>query len=86
MSTYGQTVKIKCPHCGWIRRINTRVVEDESLADVTRGVGEVIRDIARRVQAALASPVESTGWIDIPACPHCDNPYQYNVHTGEVRK
>jgi RNase P subunit RPR2 len=81
-----QIKRIKCPHCGWIRRLNVRVIEEESVATVTRGMSEALRAAAERIKALLddAQLDQANAWVDMPACPHCGNVYRYNVRTGEV--
>lgn len=87
MNNQAQDKKIKCPHCGWIRTVPVRVIEEAGTTDVTRGVGEVIKDLAEKIKAALSDTqlYESNAWLDMPKCPHCDNTYQYNLRTGETR-
>jgi hypothetical protein len=83
-----QTHKIKCPHCGWIRTVPVGALEDESVTDVMRGIGDTIRAIGERIKGLLADPEldAANAWIDVPACPHCQNEYRYNVRTREVTK
>ncbi len=84
--TPNQIKRIKCPHCGWIRKINVRVIEEESVATVTRGMGDALRAATERIKALLddARLDEARAWVDMPECPHCGNVYRYNVHTGGV--
>ncbi len=81
-----QIKRIKCPHCGWIRKVNVRVIEEEGIATVTRTMGDAIRAAAARIKALLddAQLDEANAWVDMPDCPHCENVYRYNVRTGEV--
>ena len=82
----GRVKKIKCPHCGWVRTINTSAIEDASTATVVRGAGDTLRDVARRIKELMADKKldAANAWIDMPTCPHCENSYRYNVRTGEV--
>jgi len=82
-----QHLRIKCPHCGWVRRLPVRVAEDLGHADVVRGVGDKLKECMDRIRAALADSAldEANAWIDMAPCPHCENTYQYNVQTGECR-
>jgi transcription elongation factor Elf1 len=88
MEAQTQDRKIKCPHCGWIRTVPASVINDESMADAVRGIGEAIKAVAARVRAALADAQldEANAWIDMPACPNpnCGKVYRYNARTGEV--
>jgi uncharacterized Zn-finger protein len=88
MAGQQQFRKIKCPYCGWIRTITIGVTEDESMATVARGLSEALKAIAEKIKAAIADTEldEANAWIDMPACPHCNNVYRYNVRTGEVRR
>jgi uncharacterized Zn-finger protein len=81
-----QIHRIKCPYCGWIRKIDVSVIQDEAVATVTRKIGDHLKAAVERIQALLADPEldEANAWVDMPACPHCDNVYRYNVRTGEV--
>lgn len=83
-----QDRKIKCPHCGWIRRVPVRVIEEAGTTDVVKGIETVIKDIGERIKAALSDRRldEANAWIDMPKCPNCGNTYQYNIRTGECRK
>lgn len=81
-----QIKRIKCPHCGWIRKIDVSVLEDESMATVTRAMSDALRAAAERIRTLLADPAldAANAWVDMPPCPYCKNVYRYNVHTGEV--
>ena len=83
-----QTHKIKCPHCWWIRTVPVGVLEDESVADAVRGAKDTLRAIGERIKGLLADPAleAANAWIDVPACPHCQNEYRYNVRTRKVEK
>jgi hypothetical protein len=82
-----QTRKIKCPHCGWIVTVPVAVLEDDSMATITKGLGDAARAAAERIRAALADSqlAGANAWIDMPACPNCKRIYQYNVTTGQER-
>jgi uncharacterized protein (UPF0212 family) len=87
MTTQQQQVrKIKCPHCGWICSVDVRVLEDESMTTVVRGMSEALKAAAQRIKALLDDTQldEANAWVDMPECPNCDNVYRYNVRTGEV--
>jgi RNase P subunit RPR2 len=88
MDSQNEQRKIKCPHCGWIRTVPVGVLKDEIIADAVRGVGDTLRALGERIKGLLADPAldEANAWIDVPACPHCQNEYRYNVRTGEVTK
>ena len=83
-----QAQKIKCPHCGWVRKVDVQGLVEAGAADTVRGMGETLREIAQRIQGLLSDPEleEARAWLDLPACPHCGNTYRYNVRTGEVNK
>jgi len=87
MSVERQIHKVKCPHCGWIRNIDVTVYEDELMASVLAGpVSDAIQAVADKIKGLLDDPAldEANAWIDMPACPHCENVYRHNVRTGEV--
>ena len=86
MADREQVQRIKCPHCGWIRKVNVGVLEDEATASVVAGMSEVLRAAAERIKALLADAQldEANAWVDMPPCPHCGNVYRYNVRSGEV--
>jgi hypothetical protein len=86
MAAHTQDRKIKCPHCGWIRTVPASVIADESMADVAKGIGEAIKDVAAKIRAALADTRldEANAWTDMPACPNCRKVYRYNARSGEV--
>lgn len=88
MPTQEQIKKIKCPHCGWIRSVNVAALEDASMASVVRGLDDAIKTIIERINQVLGDTAldEANAWMDMPACPYCDNVYQYNVRTGETRQ
>jgi predicted RNA-binding Zn-ribbon protein involved in translation (DUF1610 family) len=91
MTDQEQVKRIKCPHCGWIRRI-TIPIEGEMMADAIQGirerVSETLKDAITHIKAMMADPElqAANAWLDMPACPHCGNVYRYNVRTGEVTK
>ena len=87
MANQAQDKKIKCPHCGWVRTVPVRVIEDAGTTDVVKGIETVIKDIGEKIKAALSDKQlnEANAWIDIPKCPNCGNTYQYNTLTGESR-
>jgi hypothetical protein len=88
MPTQEQIKKINWPHCGWIRSINVTALEDESMASVARGLSDTIKAIIEQINQVLGDPAldEANAWMDMPACPNCDNVYRYNVRTGETQQ
>ncbi len=85
MTTNQQIVKMKCPHCGWVRRMKLDV--EAGQADVVRGQGEALRDTLRKIQGMLANPKleEAEAWLPVPKCPNCGQGYEYNIITGKTR-
>jgi phage FluMu protein Com len=85
MTDQDQHVRVKCPHCGWVRRVPARVLEGK--APVTLGVREIWESVRGAVAGLGADREldEANAWIDMPACPHCKTTYQYNVRSGECR-
>ncbi len=82
MTDAQQMRDIKCPHCGWIRKMRVSVMEDESMASVTKGLfgGGGQRSPAR----PAGDPLDAANdWTDM-TCPHCNHVYRYNVRTKEV--
>lgn len=92
MAASKQTLKIKCPHCGWVRRIEIEV-EGEAvqvtlgLADGVRSASAALQQAAQKWRELLADVElgEANAWLPMPDCPHCRRPYEYNVQSGEVR-
>lgn len=89
-----QVRKIKCPHCGWERKMEVKV--DGNQYDVAAG-GDRLRGVSDALQAAFEKIKErlndreldeANAWIEMPACPNppCNKPYEYNVRSGETRK
>ena len=95
MPTSQQIRKIKCPYCGWIRKMTIQVEGNETI--ITAGIGDVMRGISEELQKPLDAIKrkledkeldEANAWIDTPACPNpdCNKVYKYNVQTGETKK
>ena len=88
-----QIVRVKCPHCGYIRKIEIDVEGGEVyiVAGVEAKRGNLLESLApylekikqfgtdRELEAALA-------WWPMPDCPQCDRPYEFNYRTKETRK
>ena len=87
MAQVTQQIKIKCPHCGWVRALDLSAYEDLSKADIVAGWGQALRAAYDRVRAACQDSAlqEANAWILMPNCPHCDKPYRYNVRTRETK-
>jgi hypothetical protein len=83
-----QTIKIKCPHCGWIRKVDVQAIEDSGATSIVQGPIDELRKVAESIRSFLTSNAlsEANAWIDMPACPNCQNTYLYNVKTREVKK
>lgn len=76
------------PHCGWIRSVPIKVMEDASVTTVVRGhVVETFADLASHIKSIFDDSqfAEANSWVALK-CPHCGNVYQYNARTGEIRK
>jgi transposase-like protein len=84
-----QTIKMKCPHCGFIRRFEASATEYLShalVAQVAGLSGSLLNLVGKlRQLTGRADLAEANAWIDVPACPHCDRSYQYDVRTGQTR-
>jgi hypothetical protein len=82
-----QIIKIKCPHCGWIRSLDVQTYEDAGAADVTRGVGDELKKAIDNIRSLLSSGAvdNANAWLDMPACSNCNKTYRYNVKTWEVK-
>ncbi len=94
MSSQKQTLKIKCPHCGWVRTmtINVQAGQTEVVAgprDWVRGASEAIRAAVEKFKTMLDDPElkAANAWLPMPACPNvdCGKTYEYNIHTRETR-
>lgn len=81
-----QIIKIKCPYCGLIQSINIQMYHELGATDITRGIGNELRNIVTRIKSILDSKdINDTGaWLDMPPCSHCGKSYRYNVRTYEV--
>ncbi len=88
MAEQTQVRRIKCPYCGNVRKIPVGVIDDESMASVTKGIGEVLKSTFDKIREKLSDTQMDTAnaWVDMPYCPNCFNVYRYNVRTGEVQK
>ncbi len=94
MSTSQQIRKIKCPHCGWIRKMTIQVDGTEIVIyagpiDVMRGTSEELQKALDAIKRKLEDKEldEANAWNDMPACPNpdCQKVYKYNVQTGETK-
>ncbi len=82
-----QIVKIKCPHCGWIRKLDVQAYEDSGIASVTQDVKDDLRKAVESIKSFLTMDAldQANAWIDMPACSNCKKTYRYNVKTREVK-
>ena len=89
-----QIRKIKCPHCGWIRKMTiqiegTEVIITAEIGDVMRGTSEELQKAFDAIKRKLEDTElnEANAWNDMPACPNpdCQKVYKYNVQTGETK-
>jgi RNase P subunit RPR2 len=87
MNEREQTIKMKCPHCGWIRSLSL-AIEEDSFTDVVRGPIDELKKAAARIKAALTDSKlnEANERLDMPKCSNCGNVYRYNLRTREVSK
>ena len=74
-----QIYQMKCPFDGWVRRITLNI--EGNNVEVVKGLNENIETFIK----SYRNRQECDSWSDIPACPKCDTPYQYNWKTGETR-
>lgn len=83
-----QTLKIKCPHCGWARSLDVGAYEDSGEATVVRGVGDdLFQVMAKFKEWAMQSDLnDANAWVDLK-CPYteCRKTYRFNVKTREVK-
>jgi hypothetical protein len=82
-----QIIKIKCPHCGWIRKVDVQAYQDSGAASVTRDIKDELRKAVEGIRNYLSmdSLDQANAWIDMPACSNCSKTYRYNVQTREVK-
>ncbi len=80
-----QVLKIKCPHCGWVRSLDMQAYEETGVATVTRSIGDDLKQAMLKIKDWLNknSLDKANAWLDMPACPHCRKTYRYNVKTRE---
>jgi len=88
MADQEQIRKIKCPHCGWIRSMPVKAVEDLSTSTVVRGLKDDVKAAFDKVRETLQDSQldEANAWIDMPKCPNCQNTYRYNARTGQTQE
>ena len=90
MAEATQILRIKCPHCGWVRRITIHV--NAGKVDVVAGPENLVLEMKEKLKNLFADREldELNAWIALPPCPNLDPPcgkiYEYNVRTGETRK
>ncbi len=82
-----QVHKIKCPHCGWVRRWILHVEGNRAYIAVGGDLTDALKAINEHIAAMFADPEleDANAWIDIPGCPNCQQVYQYNLRTGATR-
>jgi hypothetical protein len=88
-----QIIKVKCPHCGWVRKIELDV--EIGRAEVARGesasaaafFSQLSQTWKEKIQALLkdSEPDPENDWLPLPPCPSCGKAYEYNVKTGKCR-
>ena len=84
-----QIVKPKCPHCGFIRRIELDI--EAGKVDLPAGIQEFVNALNQNWQEKIKPLLEgrhefeSGNWLPMPPCPECSKPYEYNVVTQETR-
>ena len=81
-----QVKKVKCPHCGWIRRMEIRT-ESGQVTVVMGGVTDWLKNLNQKLQDLSKDPelAAANAWIDLHECPHCERAYEYNLITGATR-
>ena len=94
MATTTQVIKMKCPHCGWVRRIEIDVEAGQT--DVIAGIGDFFKRLSatwrEKIQPLLKDRQldEANAWLPMPPCPNpepaCGKTYEYNIYSGETRK
>jgi hypothetical protein len=88
-----EIIKVKCPHCGWVRKIELDV--EIGRAEVARGesaspeafFSQLSQDWQKKIKGLLkdGEPDPENDWLPQPPCSSCGKPYEYNVKTGERR-
>ena len=90
MAGQTQTLKIKCPYCGWVHRITIQVKAGH--VEVVAGPVEVIKDLSAKLKELFKDreQEEANLWIAMPPCPNvdpiCNKVYEANLRTGETRR
>ena len=81
-----QKIKIKCPHCGWIRKLDIKVYKTAAQATVVSGPVDDIKKAVESMRQKFSSSSlnEANAWLDM-TCPKCKKTYQYNTITHEVK-
>jgi hypothetical protein len=79
-----QIIKIKCPHCGWIRKVDIQAIEDRGYASVAQGPMD---EWKKKIRESISNDSidEANAWIDMSACSNCQKTYRFNVKTREVK-
>lgn len=82
-----QIIKIKCPHCGWIRKVDVQAYEDIGSTSMVQGPVDELKKAAEKIKNFLTSNSldAANAWIDMPPCSNCQKTYRFNVKTREVK-
>jgi ribosomal protein S27AE len=76
-----QIYKMKCPHCGWKRKME--IDFDMHGSTIPMGIGD-----AGDARAERPEIDDDAGgvWRRVRPCSNCGKAYDYNLETGETRK
>ena len=92
-----EIIKVKCPHCGWVRKIelDLEIGKAEPAKDLLAGASLAVAGFASRLSKHWQEKIEpllkerppdpENDWLPLPPCSSCEKPYEYNVKTGERR-
>ncbi len=81
-------IKIKCPHCGWVRGVNIETYEEIGASVATRSLVTEAEKLIDSIKSLLANSAieDMNAWIDMPPCPSCNKAFRYNAKTNEVKQ
>ena len=91
MSDEVQIRRIKCPYCGWVRRMEIHV-DAGKYTVVAGGPADWLTEIGKMIKDSMVDHEldEANSWVQTPPCPNPDPPcnqrFWYNLRTEGTKK